>query len=727
MNRKEYQNDKYCLGINLIGHDCSISLVNLKGEPVIVMEEERYRRIKRGEFIMSPSILTQLWNETLILPEQIKILASSNIHSLRELRTYVSRDNAPWHGFDRLSSQMLRYYVSQLSEIESIIQVRHHMAHAASAYYPSGFNRSAILTIDGKGETESATICIGNKGSINKVKSIKLPSSIGYLYTRIATWAGLRGVEREGKLMALSSYGSNKMIKKIEESFFSSTKGSQFLMSENLLNRPSTRKQWDDYCKKVLGKPRKPDGPITERECDVAKSLQSIVEKIVMSLVKEAHAISESKNLCLAGGVFMNSIVNGMIAKKSLFKNVYVPPWPNDVGLSIGSALYAVSNIKSIQPKKRWKGAAYLGSEFDDNSIEMSLKDNKLPIHKVKGDIAEITAELINQGLIVGWFQGRMEVGPRALGARSIIALPYKKEISDYINQHIKFRENWRPFAPAVLAEEMNQIFGFQFDSPYMSFVFPVKKFEQNSLAATLSVDLTARVQVVTSEENPIFHRLLINLHKLNKVGAVLNTSFNVQGEPIVRTPNEAINNFINTNLDALVIGNYLVLKKWLPECKQIHTFHKIKYPCIISSMIKSHIHNKSCKFLWMDRLIYKTQEKTLKQLCHKIDSQKLPTWWILEPENAKKWINELLMEYQIIVFGINTYIPFALNHLSKIFNIFGSIIIHKKDIMNKIFLIDKDINLILFKELMNHPCNLDILDPNSELEYIWKNFRKEE
>lgn len=715
-------NREYCLGMNLLGHDGSLSVLDLEGLPVMVLEDERYRRVKRGEFVVSPSLIEHVWSETGIRPEQIKVLAVANIQALRELRETASRGHSPWHGYDRLVSQMLQYYVAQLPSLDAVVQVRHHLAHAASAYYPSGYRNAAILTVDAKGETESATVCVGDGGTIHTLARVPLPTSLGYLYEQSATWAGLRGAERAGKLMALSAYGDESLIPVLQEALFASVTGPGFRLSPELLNRPSTRPEWATYLAAVLGPPRSPDAPLTHREHNVASALQRITEQVVISLAREAHRLTGLEHLCLAGGVFANSLANGRILREGPFHSVYVPPWPNDAGLSIGAALYAIGSRCHSAPPQKWNGAAFLGAQADSDEIEKVLSTWKLPVERLQAMPARIAADLVCQGLVVGWYQGPAEVGPRALGARSILALPRDSRMADHINTHVKFREVWRPYAPAVLDCEVARLFGRSYESPYMSFAHPVTDYGKHALAATLAADNTARLQVVTPEDGSPLYQLLVFLKELTGIGAVLNTSFNVQGEPIVRTPAEAVRTFLACGIDVLVIDHYVVYKAKVSQRSDTIPSPRINYPSFISEALKRQLDGKSCVLLWMDSRIRSEQTAFLETLCRRVTSVPLPREWAACPEKARACLDGFAASYDFIVLGSTGYLPFTVSHLQ---NVLRPFLAHAA--ADRCLVVDRDLRISGLEPMLMHSNGPGYCGEEGELEFVWANQRGED
>jgi carbamoyltransferase len=442
------------------------------------------------------------------------------------------------------------------------VTVKHHEAHAASAFFPSGFKEALILTIDGTGELESSLLAIGRGQSIQEIYRTLLPISLGSLYLIITVFLGFRSLGDEYKVMSLAAFGNPARFR----AFFKT------LVVLDRKGRYSTpwlsRSGFKELLIKHLGSPKNRDEPFNEIHADIAASLQESLKLAILHTLKYARNETGLSQLCMAGGVALNCLLTGEIARSRLFKKIFVQPASSDEGCSLGAALYAdaLDNEQKRSSKAIW-GNAYLGPQYNSREIHQALEQYRERISwEQKAQIAKTTANEIASGKIVGWFQGRMEFGPRALGNRSILADPRNPSMKDRINAKVKHREKFQPFAPAVLEEEASRYFDL-FDlqtSPFMLFAVPVWKSKQQKLAATTHIDGTARVQTVSRKANPLFWELIDAFNKITGVPVILNTSFNDRNEPIVCTPEDAIKCFFSTNLDVLVIGNYFIKKRIL-------------------------------------------------------------------------------------------------------------------------------------------------------------------
>ena len=415
--------------------------------------------------------------------------------------------------------------------------VDHHLAHAASSYRCSGFKNANILIIDGAGEESSTSLYAGKDGRIDKLKSFPAVNSLGQLYENITSLLGM-GMFGEGKTMGLASYGKyDSALSDILE-----------------VNKRGYLVNWNKI--KKLNKYKRKDGKITKEHEDIAATLQVSLEKAVLNLAELLYDQTGYKNLCLGGGVALNCKMNSVILNSDFVKNIYVPSSPNDAGVALGAALEIAA-----QNGQRFKklNHAYLGPEYSDREIETELKRSNLKFES-REDVERVAAELISRGNVIGWFQGRMEFGPRALGNRSILADPTNLKIADKVND-IKHRERWRPLAPSVLDEKKGKYFKKSYSSPFMSLAFQVKEEKQKEIPAVTHIDGSARVQTVNKETNPKFYKLIREFYKITGTPVVLNTSFNDMGQPIVMTPKDAIESFKKMRLDCLILGNCLLHK----------------------------------------------------------------------------------------------------------------------------------------------------------------------
>lgn len=453
-----------------------------------------------------------------------------------------------------------------------IFWVSHHKAHAASTFYVSPYDTAAILTIDGMGNWVTTTAGIGQGNTIKKIWEIPHPHSLGLFYGSMTQFLGFHASCDECKVMGLASYGKPTHLDalldictyqngeiRLDLEYFTFHKSP-------LMNSSGGFNTWySPKMESMFGSARTPEGPLTERDMDIAHSVQALLELRTYEILRDLHKKTGTDNLCMAGGVALNSSLNGKIIHNTPFKNVFILPAANDAGLSLGAAL-AVTAQQDRHFRKTSLEHAYFGSCYDENEIASEIEkiNEDLIISKPDDLIAE-TAKLLNEFHIIGWYQDRMEFGPRALGNRSILANPTIAETKDIVNQKVKFREDFRPFAPVIPLEYVSDFFNISEESPFMLKVVEVKSEKRNIIPAVTHVDNTARVQTLKRTQNEKLYDLLMKMKSLNGVPVLLNTSFNVRGDTIVRTPKDAIDCLLKTGLSALVIGPYLLIKKVKP------------------------------------------------------------------------------------------------------------------------------------------------------------------
>ncbi len=437
--------------------------------------------------------------------------------------------------------------------------IDHHLCHAASAFYPSPFPRAAILTVDGAGESACITFNRGDGVKIERLGSIRLPHSLGHLYSAATAFLGFRPCSGEGKVMGLAPYGEDNYSHCFERMLALHDSG-QITIDFKCLDYHLARSGvFTPLTLRTFGRPREKEGPIEKRHRDIAASLQKVLEKAALHLAEYLYRETREESLCLAGGVALNASMNYCLEESSPFRRVFIQPAANDAGTSLGAALAAAppTAARDRQPMHH----AYLGPQFDDNAIEQSIINKGLKAYRCP-DIQQAAAQLLVDGKIVGWFQGRMEFGPRALGNRSILADPRKAAMKDILNRQVKHRESFRPFAPAVLAGRAEEYFKPHDQSPFMTKIAGVLPQVRELIPAVVHVDGTARLQTVSRESNPVFYGLIEKFCRLTNIPVVLNTSFNIRGEPIVCTPGDAIACYLGTGMDALAIGSFLLTKK---------------------------------------------------------------------------------------------------------------------------------------------------------------------
>ena len=608
----------YILGISAFYHDSAACILK-DGEIVAAAQEERFSRIKHDPGFPTKAILFCIGHAG-ISPEQINSVVFYEKPFLkfeRLLETYLAF--AP-RGFQSFSKAMPLWVkeklfqkltiVNALNEIfrkngeweEKLLFSEHHLSHAASAFYPSPFNKAAILTMDGVGEWATTSLAIGEGNSIQVIKDINFPHSLGLLYSAFTYYTGFKVNSGEYKLMGLAPYGQPKYVKTIKDNLIDIKDDGSFRLNMKYFDYCTGLTMTNNKFHKLFeGSPRESETNITQKEMDLASSIQKVTEEVIIKLAKNISKTTGLENLCLAGGVALNCVANGELLKQKIFKNIWIQPAAGDAGGALGAALnihYLMSNNDRNVSKDRdsMKGS-YLGPSFDDLDIKRSLDSlgaNYNTFHP--NEIIDLAANKIADGMAIGWMQGRMEFGPRALGARSIIADPRSPKMQRQLNLKVKYRESFRPFAPSVLAENVSDWFELDEDSPYMLMVAKIlhnKRYEMTDTQKSLfgidklniersevpsitHVDYSARVQTVHADTNPMYHRLLSKFYQMTKCPILVNTSFNVRGEPIVCTPEDAFKCFMGTDLDCLVIGNYFLEKDF--QHHELKQDYKNKY-----------------------------------------------------------------------------------------------------------------------------------------------------
>jgi len=476
----------------------------------------------------------------------------------------------------------------------------HHLSHGASAFYSSPYNDAAILTIDGVGEWATASICKGNGNSIEILKELRFPHSVGLLYSAFTYFLGFKVNSGEYKLMGLAPYGNPdspkvaEYIKTIKEVLVDIKPDGSIWLTQDYFNYATgLRMVHDDKWAQLFGfKKRNEEDELLQEHCNLGYAIQQVTEEIVMKMAAEAAKLTGSQNLCMAGGVALNCVANGKLIREGIFKNIFIQPASGDAGGALGAAQAAYylyfNQPRVVTTAQDEMQGAYLGPEFSDIDIDLAMrKYNAVSKHYLNfTDLANHVAQLINQGNVVGWFQGRMEFGPRALGNRSILGDARNPEMQKKLNLKIKYREGFRPFAPSVRAEDRDEYFDLDSPSPYMLIVAPIKEsrrspmpegynslpllqrlyVHRSDLPAITHIDFSARVQTIHQETNPRYWQLLDTFKQQTGYGVMVNTSFNVRGEPPVCTPEDAYKCFMRTEMDYLVIGNYLLTKTEQPE-----------------------------------------------------------------------------------------------------------------------------------------------------------------
>lgn len=595
---------KVILGISAFYHDSAAALL-IDGQLVAAAQEERFTRKKHDPSFPHHAIAYVL-QEAGIKGTEVSYVAFYEkpfIKFERLLETYHAFAPCGFSSFlkaiptwirEKLYiKNNLRKSLQSLGIQATILFPEHHLSHAASAFYPSPFEEAAILTIDGVGEWATTTISRGAGRTITLLRELRFPHSLGLLYSAFTSFCGFRVNSGEYKLMGLAPYGSKSpstlaIIDKIKEHLIDIREDGSFLLNMDYFDYATGLKMTNNTAwERLFGvPPRKPESEITQTYIDLAYAIQSVTEEVVLKLTATAQALAGSDNLVLAGGVALNCVANGRIRESGLFKNLWIQPAAGDAGGALGAA-FAVWHL--TLGKERRSGecdkmhGSYLGPSFTNKEIEQLIRNVEACAKMLTGEeLYDQVAGLIAKGAIVGWFQGRMEFGPRALGNRSILADPRNRDMQKKLNLEIKYRESFRPFAPSVLAEDVHEYFNINESSPYMLMVAQVHSRLQadlpgayhtmpymeklytnrSSLQAITHVDFSARIQTVVEEVNPEYHALLKAFKRITGCSVLVNTSFNVRGEPIVCTPQDAYNCFMNTGMDYLVIGNWLFDKR---------------------------------------------------------------------------------------------------------------------------------------------------------------------
>lgn len=596
------------LGISAFYHDSAAALV-CDGEIISAAQEERFTRVKHDESFPENAIKFCLASHNLSL-EDIDIIVFYDKPFLkleRILETFYNNAPKGWRQFIYSMPLWLKEKMFLKSTIKKALKEigeynpkktkllfsEHHLSHAASAFFCSPFQEAAILCIDGVGEWATASISKGTGNNIELIEEMHFPNSVGLLYSSFTYFLGFKLNSGEYKMMGLAPYGNPnaeevKTFKKlILANLITVFDNGSIVLNENLFSYTTSlkmvkTKKWE----KLFGlAQRKAEEELTQTHCNLALAIQEVTEEIVLKMAKHAKSITGSDYLCMAGGVALNCVVNGKLKEAKIFKDIFIQPAAGDAGAALGAAL-AVNFMylkKNRTEKETIFKSAFLGPQFNDTEIENSLKKLKLDYKKLEElDLLAQVSSLLKEGKVVGWFQGKMEFGPRALGNRSIIADASNEEMQTKLNLKIKKRESFRPFAPIMLQEEFDEYFDLNEASPYMLFVHKIKeakrkvlpenfydlpllerlKIKRTTIQAITHLDFSARIQTIDETQSIKTTQLLKQFKKDTGTGILVNTSFNVRGEPIVCTPKDAAYCFMNTEMDVLVIENYVLLKE---------------------------------------------------------------------------------------------------------------------------------------------------------------------
>lgn len=598
----------YLLGISAYYHDSAAALIK-NGEIIAAVQEERFSRKKQDASFPAKSVKYCLEKANIGLDEIDKIVFYDDpeVKFKRIKKTYFDyfprsipfflKSFPVWVGKKQFWKKILKDEFNKSFnykvEDDKLINILHHRSHAASAFFPSPFKQAAVLVIDGVGEFDTISLWLGEENRLEKIKSIHFPHSLGLLYSAITYYLGFKVNSGEYKVMGLAPYGEPKYVDilkknivhiydngmiKLDMSYFDFVVGDQMTNSKfhDLFNRG----------------PREPESYLTQFDMDMARSIQDITEEIMIKLAKWAKKETKCEYLCLAGGVALNCVGNGKVLREGIFKDIWIQPAAGDAGGALGCVLdFYFSNLGNIRNINHLNidmmQGSYLGPEYSNGQIEEYLKNVNAIFRKIDDFdslISIVSDELVN-GSIIGWHQGRMEFGPRALGNRSILGDPRNKKMQTIMNLKIKYRESFRPFAPSVIYEKAKEWFDLENKSPYMLLVASVKKERcynmskeeidlfgieklniiRSEIPSVTHVDYSARVQTVHKETNERYYKLIKKFEEKTGVPLLINTSFNVRGEPIVCTPKDSYQCFMRTEIDVLVLGDFLLLKKEQP------------------------------------------------------------------------------------------------------------------------------------------------------------------
>ncbi len=585
----------YVLGISAFYHDSAACIIR-DGRIIAAAQEERFSRKKHDQSFPKAAI-AYCFSVAEISAKDISIIAFYDKPFLkfeRILESYLS--SAPFGIRSFLKAMPLwikqKLWMKEMISKElnyhgKIIFPEHHESHAASAFFPSPFSEAAFLTMDGVGEWATVSFGVGKDNKIQILADIQFPHSLGLLYSAFTYYLGFKINDGEYKLMGLAPYGEPKYKDLILEKLIKVKEDGSFIMDMKYFNYVAGLTMTSRKFHKLFGsEPLKSSANPTQREMDIARSIQEVTEDIILKVVQHVHKVTKKKYLCLAGGVALNCVANGRILRECPFDNVWIQPAAGDAGGALGAAFFAwhhyLGKPRAVNGEMDLMNGSYLGPEYSDDQIKIFLVKNCISFEEIlKNDIARRVSKLISEGKIVGWFEGRMEFGPRALGARSIIADARNSEMQSILNLKTKFRESFRPFAPAVLEEQAAEYFEIDRPSPYMLLVAKVSKVHRRTpqeseeklfgleklkvvrsdIPSVTHVDYSARIQTVSKQTNPLFYELISEFGKVYGTPVIINTSFNVSDEPIVLSPEDAYNCFIKTKMDYLVMGSFLISK----------------------------------------------------------------------------------------------------------------------------------------------------------------------
>lgn len=591
------------LGISAFYHDSAACLVR-DGEIVAAAQEERFTR-KKHDFEFPKNAAEFCLRQAGISIDKVDYVAFYDKPLLkfeRIMQTYLATSPTGFTSYAQAIPLWLKQKLwipdtikNELGYKGEVLFTEHHQSHAASAFYPSPYKEAAILTIDGVGEWTTNSLGYGNGNKFTLNKDIKFPHSLGLLYSAFTYFTGFKVNSGEYKVMGLAPYGEPKYVNTILDNLIDLKEDGSFHLNLKYFNYMAGLTMTNDDFAELFGGPRrKPESPLTQREMDLAASVQVVTEECMLRQARYIKKETGSDNLVMAGGVALNCVGNGRILREGPFKNIWVQPAAGDAGGALGAALCVwygyLDNKREADNRKDFQKNSLIGPEWtNEEAIEELIEAGAVFKELNDDELFKTTAELLAQEKVIGWFQGRMEFGPRALGNRSIIGDPRSTSMQSKMNLKIKFRESFRPFAPAVLREDVSQYFEIDSDSPYMLMVAPVRQerrikltadeeklfgiaklnVPKSDIPAITHVDYSARIQTVSKDEHPRFHRLLSTFKSLTGCSVLVNTSYNVRGEPIVCSPSDAYRCFMRTEMDVLVVNNFVMRKEDQPKWEE--------------------------------------------------------------------------------------------------------------------------------------------------------------
>jgi carbamoyltransferase len=589
------------LGISAFYHDSAACLL-VDGDIVAAAQEERFSRKKHDPRFPENAIAYCL-REGRISVDKLDYVVFYDKPFLKFERLLMTYLGVAPRGLKSFIQQMPSWLKEKLFMRNTIrkkmgydgevLFCLHHQSHAAAAFFPSPYQEAAVLTVDGVGEWATTAMGVGKDNNVNILHEINFPHSLGLLYSAFTYFTGFKVNSGEYKLMGLAPYGEPKYVDLIYKELIDLRDDGSYRMNMKYFDYCGGLKMTNEHFDSLFGGPaRKPESKLTQREMDLAKSIQVVTEEVMLRMARTLHKETGMENLCIAGGVGLNCVANGRLLREGPFKNIWIQPSAGDAGNALGAAMFAwhqlLGNARSADPRRQ--KATYLGPSYSDDEIEAYLRTQNVVYEKLsEDDLCNRVSDLLIGGKVVGWFQGRMEFGPRALGARSILGDARSREMQSVLNLKIKFRESFRPFAPSVLREHVSEYFDLDCDSPYMLMVADVRKdrlrhldnseeratgFDKlkvvrSEIPAVTHVDNSARIQTVAKEDNPRYYKLIDTFYRKSGCPVIINTSYNVRGEPIVCRPEEAYTCFMRTNMDYLALGGFLLDKTKQPEWKE--------------------------------------------------------------------------------------------------------------------------------------------------------------